>query len=150
MFWEGGRESGEDDVVPSGTLCREVFHSIRLSSVKTLWAIYMMVLARGPQWVCGAKVCVVMEEHTALGCYRSPVPYSRAGAKGLQSSHICSSPVPFWTYAINIAPVHYWSGHLTLHWWLCFTCWVRELANSCYSFVFKLFWKDSLEDLHNF
>lgn len=35
--WE--RESGENEVIPSGTLCREVFHSFRLSSVKTLWAV---------------------------------------------------------------------------------------------------------------
>lgn len=33
-----------------------------------------MVLSRAPQWVCHVRVCVVMEEHTALGCYRFPCP----------------------------------------------------------------------------
>lgn len=151
MFWEvGGGSLGKRMYFQVAHSAEKYFTVLDFQVLRHCGQFYMMVLSRGPQWVCCARVCVVMEEHTAPGCYGFLCPLWQSWYRRLTVPTHLFLPCPFLDICNQYSlSMHYWSGHLTLHWWLCFTCWVRELANGCCSFVFKLFWIFSLEDLHD-
>ena len=111
----------------------------------------MMVRSRGPQWVCSAEVCMVIEEHIALSCYRflCPLWWSWCIRLTVLAHLFLLCPFlnvynPYSPSVLLIRPLNF--ALMTL----CFTCRMRKLANGCCSFVFKPSWRADLEDLHNF